>query len=59
MACLCGISSGGCRDSDMTVRVLAFCGTSTVVSYLCVSLPQVILRRNNGIMFYLLAVAIL
>lgn len=47
------------RDVDLTVRVLAFCGTSTVVSYLCFSLSQVILRRNNGIMFYLLAVVIL
>jgi O-antigen ligase len=51
--------AGRMRDSDMTVRVLAFCGTSTVVSYLCFSLSQVILRRNNGIMFYLLAVVIL
>jgi O-antigen ligase len=47
------------RDADMTIRILAFCGTSTVVSYLCFSLTQVILRRNNGIMFYLLAVVIL
>ncbi|MGB7399880.1 O-antigen ligase family protein [Castellaniella sp.] len=47
------------RARDLTVRVLAFCGTSTVVSYLCFSLSQVILRRNNGIMFYLLAVVIL
>jgi O-antigen ligase len=47
------------RDTDLTVRVLAFCGASTVVYYLCFSLSQVILRRNNGIMFYLLAVAIL
>ncbi len=47
------------RASDMTVRVLAFCGTSLVVSYLCFSLTQVILRRNNGIMFYLLAMMIL
>lgn len=47
------------RTSDMTIRVLAFCGTSVVVSYLCFSLTQVILRRNNGIMFYVLAVIIL
>ena len=47
------------RDADMTVRVLAFCGTSLVASYICFSLTQVILRRNNGIMFYLLAVIIL
>ncbi|WP_417277376.1 O-antigen ligase family protein [Castellaniella sp.] len=47
------------RASNLTIRVLAFCGTSTVVSYLCFSLSQVILRRNNGIMFYLLAVVIL
>lgn len=47
------------RASDLTVRVLAFCGASTVVSYLCFSMSQVILRRNNGIMFYLLAVVII
>jgi len=47
------------RDSDLTVKVLAFCGTSVVVSYLCFCLTQVVLRRNNGIMFYLLAVIIL
>src|SRR5690606_3928124 len=42
------------RAADLGVRVLAFCGTSVVVSYLCFSLTQAILRRNNGIMFYLL-----
>ncbi|CAM5200277.1 O-antigen ligase OS=Castellaniella defragrans (strain DSM / CCUG 39792 / 65Phen) OX=1437824 GN=BN940_00146 PE=4 SV=1 [Castellaniella denitrificans] len=47
------------RAADMTERVLAFCGTSVVVSYLCFCLTQAVLRRNNGIMFYLLAVIIL
>ncbi|WP_417252337.1 O-antigen ligase family protein [Castellaniella sp.] len=47
------------RADDLHVRVLAFCGTSTVVAYGCFSLSQVILNRNNGIMFYLLAVVIL
>uniref|UniRef100_UPI00334038A2 O-antigen ligase family protein n=1 Tax=Castellaniella defragrans TaxID=75697 RepID=UPI00334038A2 len=47
------------RDADLTARVLAFCGASTVVSYLCFGLTQVILQRNNGIMFYLLAIMIL
>lgn len=47
------------RSDDLTVRVLAFCGTSVVVSYVCFCLTQVILRRNNGIMFYVLAIVIL
>lgn len=47
------------KDADITVRVLAFCGSSVVVSYLCFCLTQVVLRRNNGIMFYLGAIIIL
>lgn len=47
------------RAADLTERVLAFCGTSVVVSYLCFCLTQVVLRRNNGIMFYVLAIIIL
>ena len=47
------------RAPDPTVRTLAFCGAATVLSYGCFSLSQVMLHRNNGIMFYLLAVIIL
>ncbi len=47
------------RHADMTVRVLAYCGAAVCSSYVFFSLTQVILRRNNGIMFYVLAVAIM
>jgi len=47
------------RDADLTVRTLAFCGTSLVASYLCFGLTQVILRRVNGIMFFVLTLVIL
>lgn len=47
------------RDADTTVRVLAYCGGALCASYVFFSLTQVILRRNNGIMFYVLALAIL
>jgi len=47
------------RDSDMTVRVLAFCGSSLAVSFIFCSLTYSSLRRNYGIMFYVLSLAIL
>ena len=47
------------RVPDATVRTLAFCGAGTVLSYVCFSQTQVMLHRNNGIMFYLLAVVVL
>jgi O-antigen ligase len=47
------------RDADITVRVLAFCGSSLVAGYVFFGLTQVILRRNNGIMFLLLSLVIL
>lgn len=47
------------RHADHTVRVLAYCGAAVCSSYVFFSLTQVILRRNNGIMFYVLALAIL
>lgn len=46
------------RDSDLTVRVLAFCGSSLVVSFMCFSLTYSALRRNYGIMFYLLCLVV-
>lgn len=62
LALYCVPLAGFCRrlrDSDMTVRALAYCGAALCSSYLFFSLTQVILRRNNGIMFYVLAVVIL
>lgn len=47
------------RTADMTTRVLAYCGAAVCSSYVFFSLTQVILRRNNGIMFYVLAVTVL
>ncbi len=47
------------RHADITVRTLAYCGAAVCASYVFFSLTQVILRRNNGIMFYVLALAIL
>ncbi len=47
------------RAPDTTARTLAFCGAGTVLSYACFSMSQVMLHRNNGIMFYLLAGVVL
>lgn len=47
------------RAPQMEVRVLAYAGASLAVAYVIFSLTQVILRRNNGIMIYLLFVTIL
>lgn len=47
------------RDSDIVVSVLAYCGAAVCASYVFFSLTQVILRRNNGIMFYVVAVAVM
>lgn len=47
------------RDPDTAVRALAYCGAALCASYVFFSLTQVILRRNNGIMFYVIALAIL
>jgi O-antigen ligase len=47
------------RDTDIAVRALAFCGSSLAISYVCFSLTYSALRRNYGIMFYVLTLAIL
>jgi len=47
------------RSRDINVRVLAYCGAALCASYACFSLSQVILQRNNGIMFYVLSLVIL
>jgi len=46
------------RHSDLAVRVYAYCGAALCSCYVFFTLTQVILRRNNGILFYLLALAI-
>ena len=46
------------RHTDVNVRALAYCGAAVCASYVFFSLTQVILRRNNGIMFYVLSVVI-
>lgn len=47
------------RESNTEIRVLAYCGAAVSASYALFSLSQVILQRNNGIMFYVLSLVIL
>jgi len=51
----------GCRlrDADLGVRAIAMCGTLLIVSYACFNLTQAMFLHNNGIMFFLLTLAIL
>ncbi|RTZ43211.1 hypothetical protein EKL30_10025 [Candidimonas sp. SYP-B2681] len=46
------------RAPDKTVRVLALCGASLVVSFFVFGLTHVILGRNNGITFFLVTLVI-
>jgi len=46
------------RHDDITVRVLACCGASLPVAFAAFGLTQVILGRNNGVMFFLVSLAI-
>src|SRR5690606_35253292 len=47
------------RHPDARVRAFALSGSSLAVCYMVFSLTQVIVARNNGIMFFLLATATL
>lgn len=47
------------RAPDLTVRVLACCGASLPAAFGAFGLTQVILGRNNGVMFFVLSLAIL
>jgi len=47
------------RDPDPSVRAIAVCGATLVVSYMCFNLTQAMFLHNNGIMFFLLALVIL
>lgn len=47
------------RAPDPLVRVLACCGASLPASFAAYGLTQVILGRNNGVMFFLVSLAIL
>ncbi|MGB3837189.1 O-antigen ligase family protein [Castellaniella sp.] len=44
--------------ADITVRVLACCGASLPAGFAAFGLTQVILGRNNGVMFFLISLAI-
>lgn len=46
------------RHDDITVRVLACCGASLPAAFAVFGLTQVILGRNNGVMFFLVSLAI-
>lgn len=45
------------RSDDLALRVLAVAGTSLLVSFLVFGMSQVILGRNNTLLFFLLALA--
>jgi O-antigen ligase len=47
------------RSPDLLVRVLACCGASLPASFAAYGLTQVILGRNNGVMFFLVSLAAL
>jgi O-antigen ligase len=46
------------RHPDRTVRVLAVSGASVMVSFFLFGLTQVILGRNNGVLFFLVSLAV-
>ncbi|MGB3423209.1 MAG: O-antigen ligase family protein [Castellaniella sp.] len=47
------------RAPDPTVRVLACCGAALPSAFAAFGLTQVILGRNNGVMFFLVSLAVL
>ncbi len=47
------------RAPDPTVRVLACCGATLPAAFAAYGLTQVILGRNNGVMFFLVSLAVL
>lgn len=44
---------------DLTVRILACCGASLPAAFSMYGLTQVILGRNNGVMFFVVSLAVL
>lgn len=47
------------RSPDLLVRILACCGACLPASFAAYGLTQVILGRNNGVMFFLVSLAVL
>lgn len=47
------------RAPNLTVRILACCGASLPSAFTMYGLTQVILGRNNGVMFFLVSLAVL
>ena len=47
------------RSPDATVKTLALCGSTLLASYFMFGMSQVILGRNNGIIFFVLTLVIL
>lgn len=43
------------QSPNQAIKILSFCGATLVISYFLFSMTQVILGRNNGIMFFLMA----
>ncbi|WP_158238218.1 O-antigen ligase family protein [Pollutimonas nitritireducens] len=46
------------RSPDLPVKALALCGSSLLASYFMFGMSQVILGRNNGIIFFVLTMVI-
>ena len=46
------------RSPDATVKTLALCGSTLLASYFMFGMSQVILGRNNGIIFFVLTLVI-
>jgi O-antigen ligase len=46
------------RHADASVRILACCGASLPAAFAAFGLTQVILGRNNGVMFFLVSLAV-
>lgn len=47
------------RSPTLTIRVLACCGAALPAAFSAYGLTQVILGRNNGVMFFLVSLAVL
>ena len=47
------------RSPDIAVKALALCGSTLLASYFMFGMSQVILGRNNGVMFFAVSLAVL
>ena len=47
------------RSSNVTIKALSLCGSTLLASYFMFGMSQVILGRNNGVIFFVLTLVIL